>query len=70
MPSRVEERMRCASSDARKAMEALARSRPPRALAAEAFHLYERFRPSVPAGTRGWGAKGTLDLEGIRKLAR
>jgi len=25
---------------------------------------------SLPAGSRGWGAKGTLDLEGIRKLAR
>jgi hypothetical protein len=58
-----------ALADARKAMEALARSRPPKALAAEAFHLYERFRPSVPAGTRGWGAKGTLDLAAIRKLA-
>jgi hypothetical protein len=44
-------------------------SRPPAKLAAEGYHLYEQFRPSVPAGTRGWGAKGTLDLEAIGKLA-
>jgi hypothetical protein len=58
-----------ALADARKAMEALAKSRPPAKLAAEGFHLYEQFRPAVPAGTRGWGAKGTLDLAAIRKLA-
>jgi hypothetical protein len=59
-----------ALADVRGAMEALAKSRPPKALAGEAFHLYEAFRPSVPAGTRGWGAKGTLDLAAIRKLAK
>jgi len=31
--------------------------------------LYEKFRPAVPPGTRGWGAKGTLDLAAFRKLA-
>jgi len=56
--------------DALAAMRRLANSRTPKALAGEAFHLYERFRPSVPAGTRGWGAKGTLDLEAIGKLAK
>ena len=56
--------------DALGAMRLLAKSRTPKALAAEGFHLYERFRPSVPAGTRGWGAKGTLELEAIRKLAK
>jgi len=55
--------------DARAAMQALAKSRSPAKLAAEAYHLYEQFRPSVPAGTRGWGAKGTLDLATIRTLA-
>jgi len=59
-----------ALADARRAMEALARSRPPSRLAAEGFHLYEQFRPAVPAGTRGWGAKGMLDLAAIRNLAR
>jgi hypothetical protein len=38
-------------------------------LADEAFHLYERFRPSVPAGESGWGAKGTLSLKTIQGLA-
>ena len=53
--------------DALGAMRLLASSRTPAKLAAEAFHLYEQFRPAVPEGTRGWGAKGTLDLEQIRK---
>ncbi|HVC11306.1 MAG TPA: hypothetical protein VNE59_06700, partial [Burkholderiales bacterium] len=56
--------------DALGAMQALAKSRSPAKLALEAYHLYEQFRPSVPEGTRGWGAKGTLELEAIRKLAR
>ena len=34
-------------------------------LAARAFKLYEGFRPAVPAGERGWGAKGVLDLRRI-----
>jgi len=34
----------------------------PDELEAEAYGLYERFRPSVPAGVKGWGAKGELDL--------
>lgn len=57
-------------ADVRQAMRELATSRPPKALAAEAYSLYEQFRPSVPAGTRGWGAKGTLDLARLRALAR
>jgi hypothetical protein len=56
--------------DALGAMRLLAKSRTPKALAAEGYHLYEQFRPSVPAGTRGWGAKGTLDLAAIAKLAK
>ena len=55
--------------DALGAMQALAKSRPPAKLAAEAYHLYEQFRPSVPEGTRGWGAKGTLDIAAVRRLA-
>ena len=53
-----------------KAMRRLARSRAPKALAREAYALYEKFRPAVPAGVRGWGAAGTLDLEAIARLAR
>jgi len=56
--------------DALGAMQALAKSRTPAKLAGEAYRLYEAFRPSVPAGTRGWGAKGKLDLDAIRELAK
>jgi hypothetical protein len=34
------------------------------------FRLYERFRPEVPAGESGWGAKGELDLAKVRSAAR
>lgn len=51
------------------AMKSLAGSCPPKVLAAEAYHLYERFRPAVPAGQRGWGAAGELDLVAIKDLA-
>src|SRR5262249_385085 len=47
----------------------LAASRPPAGLAAEAYQLYEHFRPAIPPGDKGWGATGTLDLEAIRQLA-
>lgn len=53
----------------REAMEALARSRAPAALAHEAYALYEAFRPEIPAGEAGWGAKGSLSLAAIKKLA-
>ena len=54
----------------RRAMEQLAQSRAPEQLAEEAFRLYEAFRPSVPAGESGWGAKGTLSLAKIYQLAQ
>src|SRR5258705_12357633 len=54
---------------ARRAMQALATSLSARELAGRAFALYEAFRPAIPSGTRGWGAKGVLDLDGIRSLA-
>jgi hypothetical protein len=53
----------------RNAMETLARSKPPETLAAEAFKLYEQFRPGVPPGARGWGAQGRLDTRRILALA-
>ncbi len=55
---------------ARDAMNRLARSYEPQRLATEAFSLYECFRPQVASGQRGWGQKGTLDLDVIRGLAR
>jgi hypothetical protein len=52
----------------RAAMEELARSMKPEVLAARAFALYAQFRPQIPDGVKGWGAKGTLDLELVRSL--
>jgi hypothetical protein len=53
----------------RNVMEALARAYPPRQLAAQAYPLYESFRPKIPEGTKGWGAKGVLNLSKIKALA-
>jgi len=54
----------------RRAMERLARSLSPAKLAERGFALYELFRPEVPAGTRGWGAEGRLDMGVLAKLAQ
>jgi len=50
-------------------MMTLAKSREPERLAEEAASLYERFRPSIPAGESGWGAKGTLSIKKIEGMA-
>ncbi len=55
---------------ARAAMRQLARAFDADELAGVAFSLYEQFRPSIPGGTRGWGARGPLDLTRIRALAK
>jgi hypothetical protein len=34
-----------------------------------AYPLYEQFRPEIPEGTKGWGAKGELDLGLVASLA-
>jgi hypothetical protein len=52
--------------DARAAMEALAGALPPEELNRVGFRLYEAFRPEVPEGVAGWGAKGELRLSRIR----
>lgn len=52
------------------ALRALAASRTPKALATEAYTLYEKFRPTIPPGVRGWGAKGELDLKAIARMAK
>ncbi len=57
-------------SAATAAMRQLAKSRTPARLAKDGFHLYEQFRPRVPAGVTGWGAAGELDLSVIRGLSR
>lgn len=56
-------------ADAEDAMRALARAYPPKRLASVGFSLYEQFRPSIPEGVRGWGARGLLDLGLMRSLA-
>ena len=59
-----------ALAEIRQAMEVLARAFSPGELAARAFSLYERFRPVIPPGVQGWGAKGELRPEFIRSLAK
>jgi hypothetical protein len=57
-------------ADVQAAMEKLAKACKPDELAAKAYALYEQFRPTIPEGTQGWGAKGELVLDTIRKLAK
>ena len=58
-----------ALTEARKAMVKLANALKPDELAQRGFGLYEQFRPEIPDGVQGWGAKGELDLGLITKLA-
>ncbi len=55
--------------EVRTAMERLAASLSPDELNRRGFGLYEAFRPAIPAGARGWGAAGELDLDRITALA-
>jgi hypothetical protein len=52
------------------ALQKLAKAYKPSELAHDAYPLYERFRPGIPAGKKGWGAKGDLDLGLIGRLAK
>ena len=52
----------------REAMECLAAAFLPEELAERAYGLYEQFRPQIPPGKKGWGAKGDLDLDFVRSL--
>jgi len=54
----------------RAAMEKLASAYKPEQLAGKAYSLYEKFRPEIPEGQKGWGAAGELDLDYIRSLAK
>jgi hypothetical protein len=51
-------------------MQKLAKAYTPQELAHDAYRLYERFRPDIPAGTKGWGAKGDLDRGLVGRLAK
>jgi len=55
--------------EVRKAMTELANALKPDELTQRGFGLYEQFRPKIPEGVQGWGAKGELDLGRISKLA-
>lgn len=39
-------------------------------LDAKAFHMYEKFRPDVAKGQKGWGRKGELHLSKVRDTIR
>ena len=56
--------------ETRLALEHLARAYTPHELEARAYGLYEKFRPEIPEGKKGWGAKGELDLDYVRSLAK
>ena len=56
-------------ADVQATMETLAKAYTPDQLAAQAYALYEQFRPDVPEGRQGWGATGQLDLDHIRSLS-
>jgi hypothetical protein len=55
--------------EVRQAMEELAAAFQPEELEERAYRLYVAFRPQIPAGKQGWGAKGRLDTDHIRSLA-
>ena len=55
--------------EVRAAMEALAGSLPSGELNRIGFRLYEGFRPEVPKGAEGWGAKAVLDIARIKQAA-
>lgn len=66
----LEQKFKDDLDDARKAMEKLAKAFTPKQLESKAYTLYEKFRPEIPEGKKGWGAKGDLDLDYIRSLAK
>lgn len=55
--------------EVRAAMRDVAASLAPEDLNRVGFRLYEAFRPDVPEGVSGWGAKGELRIERIRAAA-
>jgi hypothetical protein len=65
----LEQKFKDDLEDTRAAMETLAKAYTPKQLESKAYDLYEKFRPEIPEGTKGWGAKGELDLNYIRSLA-
>jgi hypothetical protein len=68
--SYLEQKFKDDLDETRKAMEKLAKAYTPKQLEKKAYDLYEKFRPEIPEGKKGWGAKGELDLDYIRSLAK
>ena len=66
----LQKKFRADLDEVRTAMQTLAEAHTPEELASRAYDLYEKFRPEIPEGTKGWGAKGELDLDFIRSLAK
>lgn len=56
-------------AEVRAAMQSLAAAHEPEELNDRSSALYEKFRPAVARGKRGWGAAGELDLELMARLA-
>jgi hypothetical protein len=56
--------------DVRTAMQKLAKSYPARELEGKACGVYEKLRPEIPEGAKGWGARGELDLDYIVSLGQ
>ena len=56
--------------ESRAAMEKLSKAYTPKQLESKAYDLYEKFRPEIPEGKKGWGAKGDLDLDYIVSLTK
>jgi hypothetical protein len=56
-------------AEVREAMAALAAKHDPQELNRIGFRLYESFRPEVPEGVKGWGAKGELRINRVREAA-
>jgi hypothetical protein len=65
----LEGKFGAALPDVRQAMEELVAAFTPGELEERAYQLYVEFRPEIPAGKQGWGAKGQLDTDRIRSLA-
>src|ERR1035437_7375115 len=65
----LESKFEDALTEVRKTMTKMAAAFKPDELAQRGFGLYEQFRPKIPEGVQGWGAKGELDLGRISKLA-
>jgi hypothetical protein len=51
--------------EVRAAMQILASRYDPTELNRIGFKLYEKFRPEIPPGNAGWGARAALDVEKI-----